>query len=169
MKKLLVLLVLLVSGVGFTQKNVYSDVNFYPNVKTDHLQYADSIVSPKFYDVETFRELLILYINEERKLHDLPPLVKDDELMKFAQNHTDWMCRTGKYQHSGENIDEVINHGKIGSSPIFVHHALSAQICVRAWMYSPGHKKHLLDPNLTKIGAGFGYNLIGKYETVVFR
>lgn len=169
MKKLLVLLVMLVSGVLFSQKNVWADVNFYPNVKTDHLQYADSIISPKFYDVETFRELLILYINEERRLNNLSPLVKDDELMNFAQKHTNWMCRTGKYQHSGENIKEIINHGKNGSCSVDMHHALDAQICVRAWMNSEGHKSVILNEKITKIGSGYGENHIGSYETVVFK
>ena len=169
MKNLMLVLVLLVSGIGFGQNNVYSDVNFYPNVKTDHLQYADSVISREFYDVETYRELLILYINEERRLNNLSPLVKDDELMNFAQKHTDWMCKTGKYQHSGENIKEVIRHGKYSSCTVYAHHALHAQNCVRAWMSSPGHRKHLLDPNLTKIGAGYNQNHLGGYETVVFR
>ncbi len=173
MKKLLVLLVLLVNSVGFTQKNgyknVYADVDFYPQVNTEHLQYADSLISPKFWDSETYCELLILYINEERRLNNLSPLVKDGELMKFAQKHTDWMCRTGKYEHSGENIKEIINHGKTGSSPIFVHHALSAQICVRAWMHSEGHKSVILNEKITKIGAGYGENYIGSYKTAVFK
>ena len=168
MKNLIVVLVLLVSGIGFGQNNVYSDVDFYPEVNTDHLQYADSIISSEFYDVETFRELLILYINEERRLNNLPALVKTDELMKFAQKHTDWMCKTGKYEHSGENIKEIINHYR-SISESYVHHALSAQICVRAWMYSSPHKKAILNEKITKIGSGFGYNRIGKYETVVFK
>ncbi len=169
MKNLVLVLVLLVSGIGFSQTNVFADVDFYPEVSTNHLQYADSIVGSDFWDTETYSELIILYINEERRLHDLSPLVKDDELMKFAQKHTDWMCKTGKYEHSGENIKEVIRHGKMSDCKVSIHHALSAQSCVRAWMNSPGHRKHLLNPNLTKIGAGYGRNHLGGYETAVFR
>ena len=169
MKNLMLVVVLLVSGIGFGQNNVYSDVDFYPEVNTDHLQYADSIISPEFYDVETFRELLILYINEERRLNSLPALVKTDELMKFAQKHTDWMCKTGKYEHSGENIKEIINHGKNGSCSVSIHHALSAQICVRAWMYSSPHKKAILNEKITKIGSGYAENYNGRYKTVVFK
>ena len=168
MKNLLLILLSLVSVVGFSQNNVYADVDFYPEVNTNHLQYADSIVSPDFYDVETFSELLILYINEERRLHHLPALVVDDELMKFAQKHTDWMVKTGKYEHSGENIKEIINHYP-NLSESYVHHALSAQICVRAWMNSSPHKKAILNEKIAKIGSGYGENKKGSYHTVVFR
>ena len=168
MKNLILTLVLLISGFGYSQTNMWTDFNVYPDVNIEHLPYIgiDTNSSLRIYDTKTFAELIIIYINEERRINGLPPLVKDEELMKFAQKHSDWMTKTNKYQHSGENIDEVINKGGgyYGKSL-----ALNAQICVRAWMFSPGHRKHLLNPNFTRIGSGFNQNKVEGYITAVFK
>jgi len=169
MKNIILTVSLLITRFGYGQTNVWADINFYPEVNTDHLQYADSTFSPEFYDIETYNELIIMYINEERRINELPPLVKDEELMKFAQKHSEWMAKTKKYQHSGANIKEVIMHGDDGGCGAYLTHKLDAQTTVGAWMDSPGHRKHLLNPTLTKIGVGYEEGDLGGYSTAVFK
>ena len=88
MKNLILTLVLLISSFGYSQLedwDVYirnfCDTAVYPNVKISYLPYADSMRTSKFYDVATYRELIFRYINEERRINGLPPLVKDEKLM----------------------------------------------------------------------------------------
>ena len=181
MKNLIIIVSLLITSFGYSQLedwDVYirnfCDTSVYPNVKISDLPYADSMRTSKFYDVETYRELIFRYINEERRINGLPPLVKDEKLMSFAQKHSDWMAKTKKYQHSGENIKEVITHSGGGGglvSPL----RLSACSVVRGWMLSPGHRKHLLNPDITKIGVGVKASMTkdsvitNTYFTAVFK
>ena len=168
MKNLIITVSLLITSFGYSQTNMWTDFNVYPDVNIEHLPYIgiDTNSSLRIYDTKTFAELVIIFINEERRINGLPPLVKDEELMKFAQKHSDWMTKTKKYQHSGENIDEVIMTSNSINRP---NYAIDAQSCVRAWMCSPGHRKHLLNPNFTRIGSGFNQNNIDGYITAVFK
>ena len=181
MKNLILTLVLLISSFGYSQLedwDVYirnfCDTAVYPNVKISDLPYADSMRTSKFYDVETYRELIFRYINEERRINGLPPLVKDEKLMSFAQKHSDWMAKTKKYQHSGENIKEVITHSG-GGGGLVVPLRLSACSVVRQWILSPSHRKHLLNPDITKIGVGVKASMTkdsvitNTYFTAVFK
>ena len=171
MKNLIITVSLLITIFGNGQTNMWTDVNLYPDVNIEHLPYIgiDTNSSLRIYDTKTFAELVIMYINEERRINELPPLVKDEELMKFAQKHSEWMAKTKKYQHSGANIKEVIMHGDDGGCGAYLTHKLDAQTTVGAWMDSPGHRKHLLNPTLTKIGVGYEEGDLGGYSTAVFK
>jgi uncharacterized protein YkwD len=176
MKNLILTVVLLITSFGYGQledwnvtiKKISDTMTLYSSEYINELPYIgiDTNNSLRIYDTKTFAELVIIFINEERSKNGLTPLVKDDELMKFAQKHSDWMTKTKKYQHSGENIAEVIMTSNSINSP---NYAIDAKNCVGAWMLSPGHRKHLLNPNFTRIGSGFNQNNIDGYHTVVFK
>jgi uncharacterized protein YkwD len=176
MKNLIITVSLLITSFGYGQledwnvfiKRMSDSLTSYSSEYINELPYIgiDSNNSLRIYDNMTFAELVIIFINEERSKNGLTPLVKDDELMKFAQKHSDWMTKTKKYQHSGENIAEVIMTGSSSNTP---NYAIDARSCVRSWIHSTGHRKHLLNPNFTRIGSGFNENNIDGYFTVVFK
>lgn len=176
MKNLILTLVLLISSFGYSQledwdvfiKRMSDSLTSYSSEYTNQLPYIgiDTNNCLRMYDNKTFAELVIIFINEERSKNSLPPLIKDEALMKFAQKHSDWMAKTKKYQHSGENIAEVIMTGNDIDTP---NYAIDARRCVGAWMLSSSHRKHLLNPNFTRIGSGFNENKIDGYFTAVFK
>jgi len=68
-----------------------------------------------------FQEESLQAHNEYRACHGAEPLVLDDELTKSAQNYSDYLATSGKWQHSGQKgVGENI-YQKSGSSPVVVN------------------------------------------------
>jgi uncharacterized protein YkwD len=158
MKKLFLVFSIVVSSFGFGQ------------------DYGDSLVTKDFVSVETIEYWMIRYINAERLKLGLDTLVLDSELDKMANDHSAWMSRTGKYEHSGKNVYEVImTSGFAGNKYASTLHKNTASGCVRAWMSSPGHNYIITKPELKYIGSGFSYSIrngdgyITVYYTVTVR
>lgn len=154
MKKLLVIVALFVSGITIAQ------------------DYGDSLVTEDFISSSTIEYWMVRYINVERVKLGLDTLIVGSEPDQIAKNHSAWMLRTGKYQHSGLNIAEIIM--KCGAPTDWYTHKFFARSMVNAWMSSPGHKAHILNPNFKYIGAGHAYSIdslgyISDYYTVTFK
>ena len=135
---------------GISQERWF-DINFYPSVSTDDIPFADSLHTETFHNMETYVKLVERYINEERRVHGLNPLVIDPKLMALAQKHSDKMAKTKIYKHSGLNYDEVITHI---TSILETSHKQSAGCAVGQWMDSEPHREALLDPDLKTFGIG---------------
>jgi uncharacterized protein YkwD len=134
--------------------------------------YSDSLVKKDFVSSSTIEYWMVRYINAERLKLGLDTLIVDSEPDQIAKKHSAWMLSTGKYQHSGLNIAEIIM--KSGKGTGDYTHKFFARAMVNAWMDSPGHKKHILDPGFKYIGAGHAYKVrqdgyISDYYTVTFR
>jgi uncharacterized protein YkwD len=155
MKRLIFALSLLVSGMSVGQ------------------DYGDSLVKKEFVSAETIEYWMVRYINVERTKLGLDTLVVDSEPDQIAKTHSAWMLRTGKYEHSGLNIAEIIIDGGHGSNRY--SHKFIARASVNAWMDSPGHRAHIVNPDFKYIGSGYSYSArqsdgyISDYYTVTFR
>ena len=155
MKKFLVVLAVAVSSVGFGQ------------------DYGDSLVKKEFVSVETIEYWMVRYINVERIKLGLDTLVVATEPDQIAKTHSAKMLRTGIYEHSKLNIAEIIMESGTGSNRY--SHKFEARAVVNAWMDSPGHRAHIINPDFKYIGAGYSYSArqsdgyISDYYTVTFR
>jgi uncharacterized protein YkwD len=155
MKRLIFALSLLVSGMSVGQ------------------DYGDSLVKKEFVSTETIEYWMVRYINVERIKLGLDTLVVDSEPDQIAKTHSAWMLRTGKYEHSKLNIAEIIIDGGHGSNRY--SHKFIARASINAWMDSPGHRAHIINPDFKYIGAGYSYSArqsdgyISDYSTVTFR
>ena len=135
--------------------------------------YGDSLVKKEFVSAETIEYWMVRYINVERIKLGLDTLVVDSEPDKIAKTHSAWMLRTGKYEHSKLNIAEIIIDGGHGSNRY--SHKFIARSSINAWMDSPGHRAHIINPDFQYIGAGYSYTArqsdgyISDYSTVTFR
>jgi uncharacterized protein YkwD len=155
MKKFLVVLAVATSSFGFGQ------------------DYGDSLVKKEFVSAETIEYWMVRYINVERIKLGLDTLVVDSEPDQIAKTHSAKMLRTGIYEHSKLNIAEIIMKGGTGSNRY--SHKCRAQGVVNAWMGSPGHHAHIMNPNFKYIGTGYSYTVrqldgfISYYYTATFR
>lgn len=155
MKQLIFVASLLVSGLSVGQ------------------DYGDSLVKKEFVSAETIEYWMVCYINVERIKLGLDTLVVDSEPDQIAKTHSDKMLRTSIYEHSKLNIAEIIMKSGCGSNRY--SHKFLAKGVVNAWMGSPGHRAHIVNPDFKYIGAGYSYSArqsdgyISDYSTVTFR
>ena len=115
--------------------------------------------------------------NVERSGHGRARLRANSRLMRAAQLHAEQMARTGQLAHVlpdaaypraedrlaaadyrwqtyGENI-------ALGQS--------SAAAALDSWMHSRGHRKNILNPDFTELGAGYAIDRAGRpYYVQVF-
>jgi uncharacterized protein YkwD len=149
MKKLLIAASLLVSSIAFTQ------------------DYSDSSVTYTFVHTKTLERWVLFYINEERTKLGLDTFNVDLVIDKMAKDHSKWMARNNKLQHSGLNIRENIQDD---IAPYSTHKHL-AYCAVRAWIKSPSHYEAIQNPKYKTIGVGVSANKIkfGIYYTTTFR
>ena len=84
--------------------------------------------------------------NRHRARYQLPALELDPYLSLKAQEHAEWMARTGYYQHSRFGFPEIIFYSP--GSP---------ENAVNGWIRSPAHNGIMLRRSRY---VGFGYMLI---------
>jgi len=133
--------------------------------ETNHLELADSRiqVSRDVYDVWQLT-------NQVRAQHGLRPLSFNQRLYAAAQNHSNDMARHGFMSHQGSNGSSMSDRVRaVGYNYSSIAENVAAgyrtpEEVVRGWMNSPGHRKNILNPNLTEIGVGHDNN----YWTQVF-
>jgi len=89
---------------------------------------------------------LVDLTNKERARYKLPPVEIDPYLCLQAQQHAEWMAKTGMYRHSGKPWPEIIYQGPG-----------TAENAIRGWIYSPAHHGIMLKRGKY---VGFGYMVI---------
>lgn len=154
----LILIMVMMFGLNVLSQERLFEIEVYPSVSTDTIPFADSLHTKTFYNMDTYVKLVCLYINEERRIHGLNPLVMDPKLMELAQKHSDYMAKCGNYKHSGLNYDEVITHI---ASILMSSHKESAACAVGQWMGSDAHRDALLNPDFKTFGIGVQENKSG--------
>jgi uncharacterized protein YkwD len=95
--------------------------------------------------------LLVEEHNKVRESYNLRTFIVDDQLMHWADLHARKMAKEERMFHSDKNVHENVAIGK-----------MSVKDVVQMWMNSPGHRKNILNPSLTKIGAA-AYQKNGQY------
>jgi uncharacterized protein YkwD len=149
MKKLLLTASLLVSSLTFSQ------------------DYSNIDITTTYVNTKTIDQWILYYINQERVKLGLDTFVIDSTIDKMAKDHSKWMARNNKLQHSGLNIRENITD-KIAPTNT---HKFAAYIAVRAWICSPAHYEAIQNPNYKYLGIGVAvnYNKFHIYYTTTFR
>ena len=99
---------------------------------------------------------LIELHNEARSknswMWSINPLVKDDKLMIYAQEHANWMAENGWMVHSA--MRKIM---RLGFSRVAENIAWGQQTPERvmnAWLWSPGHRRNILSTSYDRIGCG---------------
>ncbi len=106
-------------------------------------------------------EQLLWYINEARRLHNLPPAAYNYELSVAAQSHAEDMSihdYTGHVGTDGSTPPERLY--RFGYRGVYAGEATAwgfdtAIAAVEFWINSPAHRAILLNPAVTEVGVGF--------------
>jgi len=120
----------------------------------------DNIASPA--PANALAEIARL-INRERVAHGLKPLAVEARLATAAGGHARYMAVNDCYAHecAGEPHlpDRVKQAGYLYRKITENIHAaqLDPARVVEGWMQSPGHRKNILDPDVTELGIGHYY------------
>jgi uncharacterized protein YkwD len=132
MKKLMVLLVVLVSGLGYSQKP------------------TDTIPTTNI-NSNLMNQCVIDEVNKERKKLGLHPFIVTEGAMEFSKEHTEWMVKTGKFEHSkNDTYGECINKSGFFNGESYEG---AAKRIVNWWMNSPPHRKVLMSRDYVECGT----------------
>jgi len=108
-------------------------------------------------------------INEVRRRHGAPPLTAMPVLQDVANAYSLTMARKGKMAHSfgpGTHLRDRLK-GVVAFSLAAENLGAgqdSVDRLVRLWLESPGHRRNLLDTELTHFGLGRAINPTARYK-----
>lgn len=115
---------------------------------------------------------VIKLTNQQREKNGLAPLKSDVQLAQVAQTKSEDMSANKYFSHTsptyGSPFDMLKQFGvsyRTAAENIAAGQR-SADEVVNAWMNSPGHRKNILNQDITHIGVGHAVN--GNYWTQMF-
>ncbi|WP_077622244.1 CAP domain-containing protein [Sediminibacillus massiliensis] len=123
-------------------------------------------------NLSEIQQEVVRLTNEERRNNGLSELKADGELTEVAQTKSEDMAEKGYFSHTsptyGSPFDMMQEFGVDYQSAAenIASGQQSPEAVVDAWMNSPGHRKNILNGNLTHIGIGFDSD--GNYWTQMF-
>lgn len=94
------------------------------------------------------KSYLQLIHNKERGQRNIPQLMLDDNLEKFAQKHAEWMASRGSLQHSSLNLSYRYRGENIA------YNQKTEETVTKDWMKSSGHRQNILNRKFTHVGFG---------------
>ena len=153
----------------------------------EHEHKVEEIKSPpvpvapdaKRADLAGTAELILQQTNRFRKEQGRDAVTADPLLTQAAADFAKFMAKTNKFGHTADGnqpkdrarqqgydfclIDE--NIACEFSSRGFTTQALASKF-VKDWKHSPGHRKNMLDPDVTETGVGVAQSETGYYYAV---
>ena len=136
---------------------------------------AEQPKAPAMLELTADEKVILELTNKARAAEKLPPLTANAALFQAARSHSENMAKQSKLEHeldgkrvsdrataAGYNWDEIAEN-------IAVAENATPQEVVEGWLKSEGHRKNLLNPNVTEIGLGVATTAKGEtYYTQVF-
>jgi uncharacterized protein YkwD len=122
-------------------------------------------------DLSRVAELIAQKTNDFRKNQDRPKVQIDPKLTKSAQYFADFMAKEDKYGHTADGQRPADRAKKLGYDYCIVLENIAyqydpagfkteklAQNFFNGWKNSPGHRKNMLDPDVTDTGVAIAYS-----------
>lgn len=133
-----------------------------PQVKNPALIYPGQKLNiPVIDSIKEIEKQVISLTNKERAKHNLPALREDWELSRVARYKSMDMRDRNYFSHDSPTYGSPFTmmknfgiHYTTASENIAAGQATAQQV-VTAWMNSAGHRKNILDGNVTYIGVGY--------------
>jgi len=82
----------------------------------------------------------------------ISPLIKDGLLMAYAQQHAEWMAEAGRMRHS--SMRNIMKLGYSVAAENIAWGQETPESVMRAWLWSPGHRRNIMSTSNTNIGCG---------------
>lgn len=113
----------------------------------------------------TMRAAVLCLVNQQRALHNLPPLHESRQLDVSAQGWADTMVHTGIFSHGTNFTARIDATGYFWSNTgeNIATGFTTPRAAVRAWMASAGHCENILDPTFADVGTGIQTLPLGNY------
>ena len=134
---------------------------------------------PARADVAKATQSIIEKTNAFRKEHNLPPVKPQEQLTAAAQYFAKFMARTGKYSHTADDRQPAERAAEHGYEFCIVLENIAfmfssegyrtdqlADGFTQGWIDSPGHRKNMVDPDITDTGVAIVRDNKGKYYAV---
>lgn len=123
---------------------------------------------------------IVASTNAFRRHENLPAVVMDAQLAKAARYFADFMARTDKYGHDADGNTSAARAKKFGYDYCTVSENIAyqfssagfataelADLFFEGWQNSPGHRKNMLDPNVTETAVAIAHSATtGHYYAV---
>jgi len=117
-------------------------------------------------DLSRVAKVIISRTNEFRREQGREPVKPDPKLTKAARYFADYMARTGEYGHTADGNRPAGRASKFGYDYCIVLENIAYQYSsagfqteelgekfFEGWKHSPGHRKNMLDPDVTETGV----------------
>ncbi|HVR09357.1 MAG TPA: CAP domain-containing protein [Thermoanaerobaculia bacterium] len=125
------------------------------------------------HDLARQRSALLAAVNAARRAAGRPPLAADPRLDAAAQAHAEDMLARSYYSHLGPDGSSPRSRVESAGFPaggvaenIAARH-LSADAAMAGWMASSDHRRNILNPTLTSLGAGIAVGTYGhRYQVL---
>jgi len=117
-------------------------------------------ISPAAAQEMSIAERVLFHsVNRERALQDLPPLQWDPSLADAARQHAALMAKLHTLAHElpgEEKLALRATHAgaRFGAIAENIARSANAEDAHQSWMRSAGHRANILNPQLTRMGAG---------------
>ena len=129
------------------------------------LNLSTQPMSPDIPNIAVVEQHVLAMTNEFRRQNGLKPVKSDKKLANAARAYARYLAKTERFSHEADGrlpAERAKNAGYrycqvaenlalAQDSQGFKADALARQ-AVEGWMNSPGHRRNLLDPNVTDIG-----------------
>ncbi len=132
---------------------------------------ADLIGETKRPDLAEAAQRIIASTNAFRQQQNLATIEPDLQLGKAARYFADFMARTDKYGHSADGQAPAARAKKFGYEYCIVAENIAYQFSsagfatveladrlFQGWQNSPGHRKNMLDPNVTESAVAIAHS-----------
>jgi uncharacterized YkwD family protein/spore coat assembly protein SafA len=147
-----------------------------PQFKNPNLIYpGDKVYVPLYKGTQSVEQQVAQITNRYRAQNGLPAVTFDWQLARVARYKSVDMRDKGYFSHTsptyGSPFTMIKNFGisYTRASENIAAGQRTPEEVVQAWMNSPGHRKNILDPNVTRIGVGYAKGgSYGHYWTQMF-
>jgi len=141
----------------------------------DLIYPGDQVTIPLKPDIKSIEQQVIELTNQERAKQGLPALKADWQLSRVARYKSADMRDKGYFSHDSPTYGSPFQMMKsfnvqyTKAAENIAAGQTSAKAVVDAWMNSSGHRKNILDRELTYIGVGYAKGgSYGHYWTQMF-
>ncbi|MFC0523342.1 SafA/ExsA family spore coat assembly protein [Pontibacillus salicampi] len=137
-------------------------INANPQFHNPDLIYpGDRVTIPLKQNIKSIEQEVIRLTNEERAKYGLPSLKADWQLSRVARYKSRDMRDNNYFSHNSPTYGspfqmmDSFNISYRKAAENIAAGQTTPQAVVKSWMDSSGHRKNILDKNLTYIGVGY--------------
>jgi uncharacterized protein YkwD len=104
-------------------------------------------------------------VNEYRGEYGLDTLELSEDLNKKAQSHAEWMYKTKRFEHSKDNVENILKGAVWNSYNTYQPTKQWVIVTLDGWKESPEHNKMVL---IAKYYNQIGYGFYLGYAVMMF-